>query len=161
MGYCIVMDWPVVAQLAAVLLLVVVLFFAGALLFRRRTLASRIGAFECFAELEGGPGRRWVWGIGLYGESAFLWYPLFSLSWSPRLVMPRRGLSCAERREAGVGEFPELGVGGQVITLVQAPDGKNWNLGLTQESAMGMLSWLEAAPPGFQHPGGAPGRDRL
>lgn len=161
MGYCMVMDWPVAAQLVAVVLLAVLLLLAAVLLFRRRALANRIGAFECFAELENGATRRWVWGIGLYGESAFLWYPLFSLSWSPRLLMPRRGLSCAERRHAGVGEFPELGAGGQVVRLVQEPDGESWNLGLTQASTTGMLSWLEAAPPGFQHPGGAPGRDRV
>ncbi len=67
MGYCMVMDWPVAAQLVAVVLLAVLLLLAAVLLFRRRVPAvlpflepplthASTGAFVCRAQARGGRG---------------------------------------------------------------------------------------------------------
>ncbi|WP_051232521.1 DUF2550 domain-containing protein [Acidipropionibacterium thoenii] len=156
---------PVVAMLSGVgfefgLVLLVVavgmILVMGWLLIRHQLLLRRRGVFVCGLRLLGrdrSGGQRasaWMLGVAQYCGGDFKWYRPINPLLTPSLVMHRGELAMVEHhRPTPSDDIPFL-LGSQVVTLSIATGGK-WSrcqVVLDQQILTGMMSWLEAAPPG-------------
>lgn len=121
-----------VAVLVCALVVLLVLF-----LLRVRSLAGRVGAFECALRLPGQ--RRWTSGIAVFGDDSIAWSRLVSLSLRPRHVWRRSGLSL----EA----LEHRGRDGQIVDVRCLYDGERMDLAMVEDSHSALVAWLESAPP--------------
>lgn len=138
--------------LAGIIALVVVLLVLPLVLLagRRRWLARQGGTFECSLRLpNSAPGAGWVLGVGRYNDENLEWFRFFSFSFKPRRSFVRTAVSVLETRQPDPVEAVSL-YAGQVIVRLEGTGSaaEEWQLGMAPESLTGMLSWLEAAPPG-------------
>jgi hypothetical protein len=133
----------------AALFAISLLLLAG----RRRWLNRLGGTFECSLRLRmRTPGAGWVLGVGRYSEGILEWFRYFSYSLRPRMVFPRRNVRVLETRMPDPVEAVALNADEKVLRL-EMQDGHaetQWELAMSQESLTGLLSWLEAAPPGVR-----------
>jgi hypothetical protein len=133
----------------AALLAMSLLMLAG----RRRWLNRLGGTFSCSLRLRmSTPGAGWVLGVGRYSEGILEWFRTFSYSLRPRVVFPRRNVRVLETRMPDPVEAVALNAGEKVLRI-EMQDGHvetEWELAMSQESLTGLLSWLEAAPPGVR-----------
>jgi hypothetical protein len=131
-------------------LAVIVVLCAVALLgtaVRRRALQRGGGTFDCsLRDRPGQHGKGWTLGLARYATDTVEWYRVFSWSPRPRLVLARPGLAVrSHRRPAGPEAFALLA--GAVVVECSV-DGRVVELAMTEGALTGLLSWLEAAPPG-------------
>lgn len=131
------------------LLLVPLAMLAG----RRRWLARQGGTFECSLRLRPtvAPGAGWVLGVARYHGSLLEWFRFFSYSYGPRLRFVRSDLQVLHSRPPDPAEAVSLYAGQQVVRIqVRRPPERleEWDLAMSSDSLTGLLSWLEAAPPG-------------
>jgi hypothetical protein len=145
-------GWLGVVQVLGVLaglLAASILLLAG----RRRWLNRLGGTFECSLRLRmRTPGAGWVLGVGRYSEGILEWFRYFSYSLRPRMVFPRRNVRVLETRMPNPVEAVALNADEKVVRL-EMQDGHaetEWELAMSEESVTGLLSWLEAAPPGVR-----------
>jgi hypothetical protein len=145
-------GWLGVVQVLGVLaalLAASILLLAG----RRRWLNRLGGTFECSLRLRmRTPGAGWVLGVGRYSEGILEWFRYFSYSLRPRMVFPRRSVRVLETRMPNPIEAVALNADEKVVRL-EMQDGHadtQWELAMSEESVTGLLSWLEAAPPGVR-----------
>jgi hypothetical protein len=120
---------------------------------RRRWLARQGGTFECSMRLRTNtPHAGWVLGMGRYNEENLEWFRFFSYSPRPRRSFVRTAVSVLEVRSPDPIEAVSLYAGQMVVRLggVDDPD-HEWQLAMGPDSLTGMLSWLEAAPPGARN----------
>jgi Protein of unknown function (DUF2550) len=126
-----------------------ILLLAG----RRRWLNRLGGTFECSLRLRmRTPGAGWVLGVGRYSEGILEWFRYFSYSLRPRMVFPRRSVRVLETRMPNPVEAVALN-GDEKVVRLEMQDGHaetQWELAMSEESVTGLLSWLEAAPPGVR-----------
>lgn len=131
---------------ATIALVVVALLAIGLLLlflWRLRTIGSRVGSFQCLLRR----GSRWVPGIAAYTRDALVWYDVVSLSRRPRHRWDRDDLQIQDRTvrsDPAHGTLVEAGFGyhgDRVELAAQAP------------AFEGLVSWLEASPPGARNSG--------
>lgn len=119
---------------------------------RRRWLARSGGTFECSMRLRTTtPGAGWVLGIGRYNEENLEWFRFFSFSLRPRHSFLRTEVTVLEVREPGEVEAVSLYAGQVVVRLQDTVNVREFQLAMGPESLTGMLSWLEAAPPGARN----------
>jgi hypothetical protein len=120
---------------------------------RRRWLDRLGGTFNCSLRLRTGtPGAGWALGVGRYSEGILEWFRYFSYSLRPRMVFPRRNVRVLETRMPNPIEAVALNADEKVLRI-EIQDGRaesQWELAMSQESLTGLLSWLEAAPPGVR-----------
>ena len=120
---------------------------------RRRWLDRLGGTFSCSLRLRmSTPGAGWVLGVGRYSEGILEWFRYFSYSFRPRMVFPRRNVRVLETRMPDAVEAVALNSNEKVLRL-EMHDGhteSQWELAMSQDSLTGLLSWLEAAPPGVR-----------
>ena len=120
---------------------------------RRRWLDRLGGTFSCSLRLRmTTPGAGWVLGVGRYSEGILEWFRYFSYSLRPRVAFPRRNVRVLETRMPDAVEAVALNADEKVLRL-EMQDGHvetEWELAMSQESLTGLLSWLEAAPPGVR-----------
>ncbi len=117
------------------------------LLVRRRVLTRGPGTFELsYRARHGTPGRGWVLGLGRYAGSDLEFHRIFGVRLRPLRIFPRESLQVEARRTPVTLEqrvlyaghvVVECRVGQEQVDLAMAPD-----------ALTGLLSWLEAAPPG-------------
>ena len=142
--------WGIAEGLA---LLIVSLALALVLLaVRRRYLARQGATFECSLRLNTStPGAGWVLGVGRYNGSALEWFRFFSYSWRPRKSFPRCEVRVLETRDPDPVEAVSLYADQRIVRfeMVGTDDAQEWSLALSPDSLTGLLSWLEAAPPGL------------
>jgi Protein of unknown function (DUF2550) len=145
-------GWLGVVQVLGVLaglLAASILLLAG----RRRWLNRLGGTFECSLRLRmRTPGAGWVLGVGRYSEGILEWFRYFSYSLRPRMVFPRRSVRVLETRMPNPVEAVALN-GDEKVVRLEMQDGHaetQWELAMSEESVTGLLSWLEAAPPGVR-----------
>ena len=142
--------WGIAEALGAlVVLLALSLVLLAA---RRRYLARQGGTFECSLRLSTTtPGSGWVLGVGRYNGGSLEWFRFFSYSWRPRKSFPRREVRVLETRDPDPVEAVSLYAEQRIVSfeVVGEPDPQEWSLALSPESLTGLLSWLEAAPPGL------------
>lgn len=133
----------IVVAIVALVLLPIVWLIA-----RRRWLARRGGLFDCSVRLRTTtPGTGWVLGVARYRDDRLEWFPSFSLSLRPRLVFDRPFTRTRGQRQPDQYESLLLMDDQRVIRLQRAT-ADSWELSMAHEALTGLLSWLEAAPPG-------------
>lgn len=137
----------------AVLVVVVGLLVCITVVFVRRRYLSRAGGvFDCeLRSLDSGSRGRWVDGLARYDTNSLEWYRVLSLSFRPRVVLKRRGAKLLDHRSARPEEVPVLFAGHRVARVqVCSSTGEEriWELAMARESLVGLMSWLEAGPPG-------------
>jgi Protein of unknown function (DUF2550) len=143
------------AWLFAAFLIVVVLAAAG-IAARRYLLERGGGTVECGLRQ---PGGSWRLGLASYQREELCWYGVFRISMRPEEVFGRRDLIVVSRRMPADAEASILGPGMIVVECVLgeeglmasgAPPGRagTVELAVSESALTGLLSWLEAAPPG-------------
>jgi hypothetical protein len=142
--------WVEVAELLAALVLLLAL---GLLLLglRRRWLARQGGTFECSLRLHTTTaGSGWALGVGRYNEGRLEWFRFFSYAWRPRKSFPRHEVRVLETRDPDPVEAVALYAEQRVVRfeIAERSDPEQWELAMSPDSLTGLLSWLEAAPPG-------------
>lgn len=123
---------------------------------RRRWLARKGGTFECSLRLSvTTPGTGWVLGVARYSGEMLEWYRFFSYRFAPRKSFPRHQVRVLTSRAPDAVEAVSLYSGQQVVQLEertaglpQSNDFEHWELAMSGDSLTGLMSWLEAAPPG-------------
>jgi hypothetical protein len=126
---------------------ILILVLAAAFLATRRYLLERGGGtVECGLRK---PGGSWRLGVAQYGQEELHWFSAFGISARPEEILPRRDLTIVNRRRAEQGEESILG-SGRIIVTFSLPGNSSVELALADSALTGLLSWLEAAPPGSQ-----------
>ena len=134
-------EW--LLSILALLVLVPVVLLAA----RRRWLARLGGSFECSVRLhDTTPGSGWVLGVARYQGDRVEWFRSFSASFRPRLEFVRGQAHAGPQRVPTAIESVVLFEDQRIVELT-TPEG-SWEVAMTADSLTGMLSWLEAAPPG-------------
>jgi len=132
--------------LGLLLLLAVVLLLLLAA--RRRWLSRGGGTFECSLRLRTSPpGAGWVLGVGRYHAGRLEWFRFFSFSVRPGETFPRGHVRVLETREPDPVEAVSLTTESRVLAL--EVDSATRELAMSEDSVLGLLAWLEAAPPGI------------
>lgn len=137
---------------------VVVLIIAGALFtlvwwLRLRWLHGLSGRFDCALKL-GRSEEAWALGVGRYFGERLQWYRSFSLNFRPQHTWARTSVIVTDSRRPSMVEASALYDDQQIITLQargSAAVEDSWQVAVPQASVTGLLSWLEAAPPGEGH----------
>ena len=140
----------VVSILVACVLLIALSLVVLAL--RQRWLNRLGGNFECSLRLRvTTPGAGWVLGVCRYSEGILEWFRFFSYSPRPRMRFSRSELRVLETRDPDPVEAVALS-SDQTVVRVESPGrpGEIIELAMSADSLTGLLSWLEAAPPGVR-----------
>jgi hypothetical protein len=131
--------------------LVVLVLAAAAIAARRFALERGGGTVE--AGLRKGSGR-WRLGLASYQREELHWFGVFGISMRPDEIFPRRDLTLVSRRLPSQAETASLGPGMIVVEcqlgegIPDSTPGSTVELALAESALTGLLSWLEAAPPG-------------
>ncbi|MET1005007.1 MAG: DUF2550 domain-containing protein [Propionibacteriaceae bacterium] len=118
---------------------------------RRRWLAREGGTFECSLRLRTStPGAGWALGVARYNAENLEWFRFFSYSYRPRRTFVRNEVNVLDNREPDAVEAVSLYAGQRIVRLqtTSVSSVHVSDLAMSQESLTGLLSWLEAAPPG-------------
>ena len=124
---------------------------------RQRWLNRMGGNFECSLRLRmTTPGAGWVLGVcryseGILDQGILEWFRFFSYSPRPRMRFSRSELRVLETRDPDPVEAVALS-SDQTVVRVESPGrpGEIIELAMSADSLTGLLSWLEAAPPGVR-----------
>ncbi len=142
--------WELVDSVAALVALPIAVWVV--LYGRRRWLGRRGATFDCSlrviattARQPRRPAHGWMLGLGRYADDDLEWFRVFSLSLSPKRVLPR-SVAMTNRRVPEAAESYTLYVGHVVIGL-ETPTGPV-ELAMSTEALTSFLAWTEAAPPG-------------
>jgi hypothetical protein len=148
------------AWLFAAFLIILILAAVG-IAARRFLLERGGGTVEC--GLRRGPNGSWRLGLASYQREELNWFGALGLTMRPDVVFPRRDLTVVSRRLPTEAEAASLGPGMIVVECKLGEDsgqfgpvpddggpgaGGTIELALGEEALTGLLSWLEAAPPG-------------
>jgi uncharacterized protein DUF2550 len=161
------------AWLFAAFLVLLILAVAG-IAARRFLLERGGGTVEC--GLRKPPNGPWRLGVASYQREELYWYGVFRLSMRPEETFSRRDLTVVSRRLPSDAEAASLGPGMIVVECqlgegsgsgsgpggTAGPGGGGWGSGgagggrtgstvelaLGESALTGLLSWLEASPPG-------------
>ncbi|MFT3970330.1 MAG: DUF2550 domain-containing protein [Micropruina sp.] len=135
------------------LLIVVVLVLVAAVAgfwLRRQWLSREGGSFACsFHPAARTPGTRWVLGVARYRDHELQWFPAFSLSVWPKQRFNRGVIKAGDQRVPDSAEASWLLEGQRIVSLHRPAD--QVELAMAPDSLTGLLSWLEAAPPGMRY----------
>ncbi len=136
-------------------LLVVTLALSLILLAARRRWLDRVGGtFECSLRLNmTTPGAGWALGVARYSEGMLEWFRFFSYSPRPRMSFLRAAVRVLETREPDAVEAVALNAEQRVVRVAlqdAVSEVEEWELAMSPDSLTGLLSWLEAAPPGIR-----------
>jgi hypothetical protein len=127
----------------------VVLILAAASIAARRFLLERGGGtVEC--GLRRGD-RAWRLGLASYQSEELHWFRVFGISMRPQETFPRHDLTLVGRRRPSDAEAASLGPGMIVVECQLGAAVKadaTVELALAESALTGLLSWLEASPPG-------------
>lgn len=144
--------WLGVLEILGLLLLLAIVALA-LLAARQRWLSRQGGTFACSLRLQIAiPGSGWTLGVARYNQGLLEWFRFFSYSWRPRLTFPRGEFKVRQTRDPDLVESVALGADQRVILVETAASTSTaeWELAMSPDSLTGLLSWLEAAPPGIQ-----------
>lgn len=130
------MGW-VWATLGAIVLLVCVLAVYYAI--RIRTIAHRIGSFECAFRQTNSDG--WTAGIAAFRTDRLDWYRLVSLRWGPTYSWRRTEMEVKSTIPRGSDEAA------QVYELECHYKKHHFILAMRAGDHSGFVSWIEGAPP--------------
>lgn len=139
-------GWEWIADVVVTLLILAALCFCW-LLVRRRWISRHGGTFDLSVRVRPDKaGRGWVLGVGRYAGDQLEWFRVFSVFPRPAREWSRLTLAYEGRREAEGSESYVL-YDRHVIARCLT-DGGPIEFALDPSALMGLLTWLEAAPPG-------------
>ena len=143
------MGWLGDVEWVVILVAVLIVMACAGLFVRRRLLSSNGGVFDCGMRTwkAGQPGS-WTMGMARYHGDVFQWFRAFSLLPSPTVQLPREAIHISQRRGATDLEALVLFEDHLVIAVDESAEQPRRELSMTSQSLTGLLSWLEAAPPG-------------
>lgn len=142
------MVWLEVTEIVAAVAFIAIVLPICWLILRRRWLARAGGLFDCSLRLRTTtPGAGWVLGVARYSEDRLEWFRSFSLALRPRVVFERAETRAGRQRTPDPIEALAL-LEDQRIIMLDETDGTSWELSMSNDALVGLLSWLEAAPPG-------------
>ena len=145
MGDVVLAAEVLLATVGAVLLLSVAWIWL-----RRRWLSRTGGTFPCSLRRDlSTVGSPWVLGVARYREHELQWYPAVSLSLWPRRRFDRAHVRAGDQRSRLPADGGLL-YDDQRILQLDGPSG-GVELAMDAGSLTGLLSWLEAAPPGMRY----------
>ena len=145
-------GWLGVVEGVALLLLLLVLSLV-LLAARRRWLNRLGGTFDCSLRLNvTTPGAGWTLGVGRYNEGILEWFRFFSYALRPRKVFQRGEVKVLATRDPDPVEAVALNADNRIlrVEMLDSDTDREWELAMSPESLTGLLSWLEAAPPGVR-----------
>lgn len=154
-------GWLSAAEVIAIVLVLMAAVLVG-LAVRRRWLARHGGTFECSLLRHDAPtvndddvttpSTAWVLGVARYSGDRLEWFRFFSLKWWPSLAFPRSEVAVLDHRPPTPSEAVALYADQEVVTVAvgNGDSARRRHLAMTPDSLTGMLSWLEAAPPGAE-----------
>jgi hypothetical protein len=125
--------------------ILILVLAAGYLATRRYLLERGGGTVECGLRR---PGASWRLGVAQYELEELHWFSAFGISSRPEEILPRRDLMVLDRRVADKAEETILGSGRIIVTCELPGNNNTVELALADSALTGLLSWLEAAPPG-------------
>ena len=144
-------GWLGVAEVLAALVVLLVLALV-LLALRRRWLDRQGGTFECSLRLRATtPGSGWALGVGRYSEDLLEWFRFFSFAWWARKSFPRPEVRVLDTRDPDPVEAVALYADQRIVRFEVVVGGRTeqWELAMSPDALTGLLSWLEAAPPGL------------
>ena len=146
MGGALALD---AAWLFAAVLVILILAAVG-IATRRFLLERGGGTVECGLRKGDGP---WRLGLASYQSEELYWFSVFRVSMRPEETFPRRELTLVARRRPSDAEAASLGPGMIVVECQlgvgsATEPGSRVELALADSALTGLLSWLEAGPPG-------------
>ncbi len=148
------MEWGSVLVVVCVIAALALPFIG--LYVRRRWLTGQGGLFDCaYRTSEGVPGSGWVLGLARYSGEELQWFRAMSLSWRPSHRFQRELTSYQHQRPASGLEAVVLFDESRIVTLRDRMTGREHALAMDRDSVMGLMSWLESAPPGSHYVPGA------
>lgn len=140
-------GWLGVLEILGLLLVLGVLLLL-LLAARRRWLSRSGGTFECSLRLRTAtPGAGWVLGVGRYHGGRLEWFRFFSFAVRPRETFPRNAVRVVDSRDPDAIEAVSLTTESRILALEVGPETRE--LAMSEDSVLGLLAWLEAAPPGI------------
>jgi len=121
-------------------------------LLRIRWLIRLGGTFECSARPEDPAlGAGWHLGLARFVGDDLEWFRYYAPGFGPGLRMKRYAATVLGVREPNQIEALSLIPGHRVVRLDTAAGASPvWELAMHPDAVTGLLSWLEAAPPGQQ-----------
>lgn len=134
-------------ELVAIVLVVCVVLMSSVVL--RRRLLLRGGAVDMSLRLRvraGGGG--WAMGVGRYSAGELQWFRLFGLSVRPSRVLARDQIQVAAQRYPERSESWSVPSDAMIVVIRPESDAGPVSLAMDPSAITGLLSWLEAAPPG-------------
>ncbi|WP_203566350.1 DUF2550 domain-containing protein [Aestuariimicrobium ganziense] len=142
------MGWLEWVELAALLLLLLVVLPLAFMFARRRWLSAKGGVFDCAMRVRDIASGGWALGLARYEADRLEWYRAFSLRFTPTVQLERNSTSVVSHRDPDQVEALVLFAEHQVVKLHDATRQRDVELAMTPGSVTGLMSWLEASPPG-------------
>ena len=144
------MGWLFTAEVAVALVVAVLVLPPVWLYLRRRWLSSQGGVFDCALRREDGHHTRWSTGMARYADDELQWFRTFSLRLTPRIVLTRDHTAQLGTRTPSPSEEVVMFSGDGIMRVRddQAGTARVLELAMSREALTGLMSWLEAAPPG-------------
>jgi len=140
------------AEIAAGVLMLAGIICLVLLFLRRRWLSARGGVFDCdLRRVDQAHDSAWAMGLARYDGDRLEWYRIFSLSWRVKYVLPRGQTTLVGHRQPQGTEIDAMYQDAavvQVLTNKGSDAVQGWELSMAPGSMVGLMSWLEAAPPG-------------
>lgn len=122
----------------------------GLLYVRRRWLTGQGGVFDCsYKQNTGADPSGWTLGWARYRGEEVQWFRAFSLSPSPRFKLRRPNVVFLGSRPPTASEQTSLYDGSIVLRFQVRGDEETILLAMDRPTAMALVSWLEASPPGL------------
>ncbi|MCL1840567.1 MAG: DUF2550 domain-containing protein [Propionibacteriaceae bacterium] len=142
------MGWLGDVEWFVIVIAVLVVLACASLFVRRRLLSSNGGVFDCGMRVwKDNQPTSWTMGMARYHKDVFQWFRAFSLVPRPSVQLPREAIRITQRRNADDLEALVL-FDDHLVICVEEDDQERRDLSMTPQSLTGLLSWLEAAPPG-------------
>lgn len=144
------MSWGVVLVVICVTCLFAMPFVG--LYSRRRWLTGQGGLFDCaYRMIDGVPGSGWVLGLARLRGDRLEWFRAFSLGLRPAVSFQRGTTAYVHQRPASGLEQVVLFENSQVILVRDRITGTEHSLAMEGDTSMGLITWLESAPPGSHY----------
>ena len=144
------MDWLGWSEFVACAVVAIIVVFVVWLIVRRRVLGRSGGQFECSWKHSSAPPSAWALGFARYEDDTLQWFRGVSLAVRPHALLDRTRTVVVAQRTPGAGEAEMLAGGNRIVTL--ECDAKTCDVAMSADALMGLLAWLDAAPPGANLP---------
>ncbi|AQP44532.1 DUF2550 domain-containing protein [Tessaracoccus flavus] len=144
------MPWQIAVTTVAVVAVVLLPFVL--LYIRRRWLTGQGGLFDCaYRVRDDAPGVGWVLGMARYRGEDLEWFRAFSFSLKPKVTFQRASTGFIHQRHPEGIEAVALFEASMIVTVRDRLTRRVHSLAMAPESVMGLMSWLESAPPGSHY----------